>query len=345
MKKAISLALCTLMLVSSLSINVSAASKLPFTDVTENNWYYQNLVELYGKNIIAGFPDGTFKGTSPLMKDQLLKLIITTVNSHADYTKQSYQKWFEPYLAYCRMMGIEDYPNKVTSTDDAGNTFEHYETEDVTKKYNVEIKREDVAKYVAKALELGVKAMELPEGVNLDLKYSSSSDEKKYFDEKFSSIYNDASSISSECKSAIAIMYQTGIMQGDDKGNFNPKGSLTRAEATAIIYRLRKARVNLTYNENIDYDKLVNIGYVYSKGHLEEQSNKNNEALKDLVHHNDAPIFTVEQIEDIFSTNEKFFEFFPEHAEKTGEELEEIKAIQKELMLKQYGNYHDSDKK
>lgn len=66
MKKKIVAILSASLLVLTLTIELSAQSVLPFTDVTENNWYYNNLVELYSENIINGFEDGTFKGNSSL---------------------------------------------------------------------------------------------------------------------------------------------------------------------------------------------------------------------------------------------------------------------------------------
>ncbi len=41
-----------------------------------------------------------------------------------------------------------------------------------------------------------------------------------------------------ENEEAVAVLTGIGVIQGDDKGNFNPEGTLTRAEATVIITKL-----------------------------------------------------------------------------------------------------------
>ncbi|MCK1987215.1 S-layer homology domain-containing protein [Lysinibacillus fusiformis] len=47
--------------------------------------------------------------------------------------------------------------------------------------------------------------------------------------------FNDADSISSWAKEAVQFLTDKGFIQGDEKGNFNPTGTLTRAEAAEIL--------------------------------------------------------------------------------------------------------------
>ena len=51
--------------------------------------------------------------------------------------------------------------------------------------------------------------------------------------------YKDVESTNSYYK-AIQVLSGLGIAKGDDEGNFNPKGLLTRAEAAVICNRLYK---------------------------------------------------------------------------------------------------------
>ena len=44
-----------------------------------------------------------------------------------------------------------------------------------------------------------------------------------------------------ENEEAVAVLTGIGVIQGDDKGNFNPEGTLTRAEATVIITKILDA--------------------------------------------------------------------------------------------------------
>ena len=47
--------------------------------------------------------------------------------------------------------------------------------------------------------------------------------------------FQDAASISSWAKEAVQFLTDKGYIQGDEKGNFNPAGTLTRAEAAEIL--------------------------------------------------------------------------------------------------------------
>ena len=48
--------------------------------------------------------------------------------------------------------------------------------------------------------------------------------------------YKDAADIDADCADAIELMYALEIMKGDDKGNFNPKATITRGEMAKMIY-------------------------------------------------------------------------------------------------------------
>lgn len=50
--------------------------------------------------------------------------------------------------------------------------------------------------------------------------------------------YNDDAAISSWARDAVEKVSAAGLMEGDEKGNFNPKESLTREQAAVILARL-----------------------------------------------------------------------------------------------------------
>jgi len=55
---------------------------------------------------------------------------------------------------------------------------------------------------------------------------------------KMDGLFADSADIDSDYKVAVAGMYEKGLMTGDDNGYFNPKKTLTRAEAARTIKRL-----------------------------------------------------------------------------------------------------------
>ena len=50
--------------------------------------------------------------------------------------------------------------------------------------------------------------------------------------------FSDGKSVSSYAQGSVAALVQAGVIQGDDAGNLNPKGSLTRAEMAVILHRV-----------------------------------------------------------------------------------------------------------
>ena len=61
--------------------------------------------------------------------------------------------------------------------------------------------------------------------------------------------YGDAEQVNEDCEVAVQLLYSLDIMKGDDKGNFRPEATITRAEVAKMIY------VILNYGDD---DKAVN---------------------------------------------------------------------------------------
>ena len=56
--------------------------------------------------------------------------------------------------------------------------------------------------------------------------------------EKASGSYNDSGKILNWAKPYVTAATAAGLFIGDDLGNFNPNGSLTRSEAAVVISKL-----------------------------------------------------------------------------------------------------------
>ena len=288
MKKRICL-LAALLLAFTMSFECYAQSALRFTDVKETSWYYKDLVELVSKGIIDGFPDNTFKGTSQLNKDQLLKLLITTVNPRGNYDKTSEETWFTPYYRQCWLFGVE--PDVKTEKHDIGDGIM---VDDIVigdlSSYNKPITRSDVCMYASRAYLCGHKYGSLEINAN----------KKEVYDAALSR-FTDFNIIPESAKSSIYVLVEAGIINGNDDGSFNPNGYLTRAEATAIIKRLRDSRQVLFNTEQIDLEKMESCGYVYSD---------NGEELTGTITGKEDAMtagsfeYTKEEVENIFSSKE-----------------------------------------
>lgn len=66
------------------------------------------------------------------------------------------------------------------------------------------------------------------------------------------SIYNDVEA-DSNYYTALAILSKLGIIYGDDKGNFNPENTITRAEAAAVVVRLTGLTASISGSQNTNY--------------------------------------------------------------------------------------------
>ena len=74
-----------------------------------------------------------------------------------------------------------------------------------------------------------------------------------------------------ENEEAVAVLTGIGVIQGDDKGNFNPEGTLTRAEATVIITKLLgaadiKASTDKFTDVKADFWGMPFIAYCVAEG-------------------------------------------------------------------------------
>lgn len=213
---------------------VTAESSLPFSDVKETNWFYNDLVKMYNIGMVNGYPDGTFGGSKTLTKAEILKMLVVAVNPNGDYTKRPEDTyWFIPYMAMACKMGIID----------------EYAGQEV---YGTPVTREEISEYAMKTYNQG--------RIIWDSEYRTDSQ----VDSELKRKYKDASSIGAEYKNAVQTMLDTEIMKGYNDGTFGPKKTLTRAEATAIVSRIMTLREKL-YKEDMIINNNIN-GYVEVEG-------------------------------------------------------------------------------
>ncbi len=68
-----------LMILFILILTSNVQAEVVFKDVSINVWYYEDMHLLVGKNVVAGYADGTFKPNSTLTKDAFIKLVVTAM--------------------------------------------------------------------------------------------------------------------------------------------------------------------------------------------------------------------------------------------------------------------------
>lgn len=99
-----------------------ASGKLPFTDVSESEWYAKYLYTAYKNSVVDGYEDGTFRPTNTVNTAEFYKLLFAGMRVEVDSTvlekpfdDVEIDQWFSPYLAYAKKLGIIDSNVKIAN--------------------------------------------------------------------------------------------------------------------------------------------------------------------------------------------------------------------------------------
>lgn len=76
----------------------AAGAAVVFPDVTEDKWFYENVMHLYQNGIIGGFPDGSFRPESSVTTGQALKMILLAAGYAEPPAAESH--WARGYLNF-----------------------------------------------------------------------------------------------------------------------------------------------------------------------------------------------------------------------------------------------------
>ncbi len=171
----------------------------PYTDVASSAWYYDSVYLMYRRDIIAGTTSTTYSPTSNLtrgmMVDALYQLAGTPAATASSFTDVSADAWYADAVSWAASVGV---------TQGVGDNMFAPETS---------ITREQMATMIQRYCDLM--------GITLPL-YTSA-------------IPTDLSAISDWAVDSATAMYQYGVLNGDEAGNFNPSGTATRAEAASMF--------------------------------------------------------------------------------------------------------------
>jgi polyhydroxybutyrate depolymerase len=106
-----------------------APSAAPFPDMAESWFAYRDAVSyLRGRDVVQGYPDGTFRPDAPINRAELLKLVFrgrsetdpVAQDCFADVPRDA---WFAPFVCAAKRRGIiAGYPSSVPGQDPATST-------------------------------------------------------------------------------------------------------------------------------------------------------------------------------------------------------------------------------
>ena len=176
-----------------------------YSDVKENDWFYENVTEMSGSGYLSGYEDGTFRPSESITKAELVSVVCRVKGIQPESGGNGH--WADGMLHAALSAGIFDW-------DEIPPTGETYD-EPITR-------------------QLAVKIV-----MNTFLK------DKRGDYNQVASAVKDFSELDGRYYDSVIAAYSSGVVFGDDKGNLNPKSSLTRAEACAIIMRAAKMQGGL----------------------------------------------------------------------------------------------------
>ena len=182
-----------------------------FSDLPSTHWAYTNTQELVNMNVINGYPNGFFYPNQKVTAEQYLKMVVSVIG-YPDLSATAPKFWAKPYINKAYELGLI----KDTSTLH-GIPWSESITREV-------------------AAELAVKG----DFILHDTTFDS-------FQTDMLHEIPDVYFIDNQFKPSVYTAYASGVITGYDDHSFNPKGSLTRAEASTIIMRIIDTSIRQPY--------------------------------------------------------------------------------------------------
>ena len=174
-----------------------------FSDIDENDWYYDNVMDAAANEYVSGYEDGTFKPGNSVTRAEFASMIAKAMgydDSLAGETRfkdVAADQWYAGAITFCADNGI------ISGYDDG--TFQPGKT----------ISRQEVASILKNAFNLT--------GNTGDL-------------------FPDDSAIAGWAKENVYAVKHSGLMKGyEEDGTFRPNGLMTRAEAASILMNANRA--------------------------------------------------------------------------------------------------------
>lgn len=179
-----------------------AENKDVFSDVNHLPWAKDAINALFEKNIISGVDGVSFMPDRNLTREEFSKIVFLAFNFEKDNGK------IAPFTDYGKEQWFYPYVNALYRSNIINGISE---TEFGVGK---EIKRQDVAVILDRVISL----------------YKITNVENK-------ASYTDIDQVSEYAEDAVNRLSQTGIINGNDDGTFNPHAPVTRAQVAVMIYR------------------------------------------------------------------------------------------------------------
>ena len=209
MKKRVIALILTMALGLSL-MTVSVFADELFSDVSENAWYYSDVLQAVELGLINGYPDGTFGPDREITVAQIIKLAacMNQLATQGDVTLENAQDgvWYASYVTYAVEAGILNEPYAPEDYDRAATRLEY----------------------------MNLFARALPED-----QYEQINDIQ---DDEIPDLPSSA-----QGAEAVYLLYRAGIVQGDDAHYSLWQNDIKRSEVAAILTRMMNPELRISF--------------------------------------------------------------------------------------------------
>lgn len=199
------LCICMLFGIMALTASASEETGLPFKDIKVKNWYYTAVKTVYDRGIMEGMTETKFAPLDVMTRAQIVTAFYrisgatdTNIGSTLTFTDTKKNGWYSDYVAWAVREGLATgYPD---------NTFMP----------DAPVSRQELAKFITLFIDY----------MNIEVTGDS-----------YVESFDDQASFPKWSRDYIDRLRKTGLVRGDDNGNFNPKKSANRAELATIFAR------------------------------------------------------------------------------------------------------------
>ena len=181
--------------------------KLPFTDVHETDWFYNDVLFVYEEGLFAGTSDTTFSPNTSMTRAMLVTVLYRlegepTVYGRSGFSDVQYNGYYEDAVTWAADNGIVNGTSTTTFSPNANVTREQ----------------------MAAILYRYAAYWELDVSAEADL-----------------SAYEDASSVSAYAQAAMQWAVANGVINGTSATTLEPAGTATRAQAATVLVRFQNS--------------------------------------------------------------------------------------------------------
>ena len=196
-----------------LALAVPAFAAGGFSDVPGSHWAYSDIMACAEAGIVSGFADGTFKLNNNVTYVEFLVMLTRTFyNSKVEAVKDTAGKpWYYPYTQAARDVGLD----KSTDIVNKGGWPTIVVANNAINRYEMAVVIKNILGYEGKVLQYTTAQLNAA-----------------------TTALSDWSKIPSTYQAAIKYSYASGVIMGNSDGTFGGTGSMTRAQACAVIIRL-----------------------------------------------------------------------------------------------------------